>query len=80
MEITASMTESRQLRIAKLRQAVTSKRSHLRGMQFAGRHLPSSRKEEFANHVRELEDEIEKLAAELHQLEVEQIRAELAGE
>ena len=71
------MPESRQVQIAKLREAVRQKRSRLEELKFVGRHPPKAMNEGIAAHISELEAELQQLENELHDLNVEQIRHEL---
>lgn len=73
------MPESRQLQIAKLREVVRQKRSLLEVLKFS-KELPSLKPghDRFAADISELETELQQLENELHDLNVKQIRDELA--
>ena len=71
------MTESRALRIARLRDAIKRKRSRLQLMQKTKHHLPEQRQVEAEATMQILTEEINTSAEELHQLEVQLIRESL---
>ena len=71
------MTESRALRIARLRDAIKRKRSRLQLMQNTKHHLPEQRQVEAEATMQILTGEINTSAEELHQVEVQLIRESL---
>jgi hypothetical protein len=71
------MTESRALRIARMRDAIKRKRSRLHLMQNTKRHPPEQRQVEAEATIQTLTEEINTSAEELHQLEVQLIRESL---
>ena len=71
------MTESRALRIARLRDAIKRKRSRLQLMQNTKHHLPEKRRVEAEATMQILTEEINTSAEELHQLEGKLIRESL---
>ena len=73
------MQESRQARIGKLAQDIARKRRSLWEMKFMQKKLkfPSSIGERHATIIREMSEELQKVEAEYHDLNVEQIREEL---
>ena len=70
------MTESRQLRIAKLTAEVDRQRHILANSKVLSSKGPPSMKERLAAQLQKVEKELRALEHELHQLRVEQIREE----
>jgi len=73
------MQESRQLRRAKLTEAVIRHRRLLRTMKFAAESAPLSIKEKVTSRIREITEELRRMENELHDLSVQQIREELSS-
>jgi hypothetical protein len=73
------MQESRQARRGKLAQEIVRKRSSLSVMKFAQDRLPSPLRDRHASHIQQMTEELQKMEAEYHELNVEQIREELKG-
>ena len=71
------MQESRQARRGKLAQEIVRKRSSLSEIKFAQSRLPSPVKERHASLIQQMTVELQKMEAEYHELNVEQIREEL---
>jgi len=73
------LPESRQLRRAKLTEAVRRHRGVLRTMKYAEERAPLAMKEGIASRIQEIAEELRRMESELHDLNVQQIREELAG-
>ena len=73
------MQENRQRRRAELAQEIPRTRSSLSMMKFAQDRLPSPRKERHATLIQQWTEELQKMEAEYHELNVELIREELSG-
>lgn len=73
------MQEDRQLRRAKLAQEIPRKRHSLSVMKFMQDRLPSPMRERQATLLEQWTEELEKMEAEYHELNVELIREELKG-
>jgi hypothetical protein len=73
------MQESRQVRRGKLAQEIARKRSSLSVMKFAQDRLPSPVRERHASLIQQMTEELQKMEAEYHALNIEQIREELKG-
>lgn len=71
------MQESRQARIGKLAQEIARERRSLWEMKFMQEKFASSVGEKHATIIREMSEELQKMEAEYHDLNVEQIREEL---
>ena len=71
------MRESRQLRRGRLAQEIARKRRSLSVMTIAQDRLPSSVRERHAGLIEQMTEELRKMEAEYHELNVEQIREEL---
>ena len=76
----ALMQESRQVRRGKLAQEIARKRRQLEAMKITQNCVPSSVKERHAVLIQDLTEELQKIEAEYHELNVEQIREELKGQ
>jgi len=74
------MQESRQVRRGKLAQEIACTRRRLEVMKITQNSLPSSAKERRLALIRGMTEELQKMEAEYHRLNVEQIRAELKGQ
>ena len=73
------MQESRQVRRGKLAQEIARKRSSQSVMMFTQDRLPSPVRERRASLIQQMTKELQKMEAEYHELNVEQIREELKG-
>ena len=73
------MQQDRQLRRAKLAQEIPRKRDSLSVMKFAQDRLPSPVRERRATLIQQWAEELEKMEAEYHELNVELIREQLKG-
>lgn len=73
------MSESRSLRIARLREEIQRKRKHVQLMQIGQTHMPEERKDELELQLQKSNEEISAIVEELHQLEVQLIRESLKG-
>lgn len=73
------MQEDRQLRRAKLAQEIPRRRDSLSVMKFAQDRLPSPIRERRATLIQQWTEELEKMEAEYHELNVELIREQLKG-
>jgi hypothetical protein len=73
------MEQDRKLRRGKLAQEIPRIRDSLSVMKFAQDRLPSSMRERRAIRIQQLTEELQKMEAELHELNVELIREELKG-
>jgi len=73
------MPESRQLRRSQLFKEVERRRRLLSAMKIAQNHGTASIRERVVARMKEISDELGRLEAELHELNVEQIREELEG-
>jgi len=71
------MQESHQVRRGKLAQEIARTRRKLEAMKIAQNVVPSSVKERHAALIQTVTGELEKMEAEYHQLNVEQIHDEL---
>jgi hypothetical protein len=71
------MQESRQLRRAGLAQEIARKRRSLSVMKIAQDRLPSSVKERRASLIEQMTEDLQKMEAEYHELNVEQVHEEL---
>jgi hypothetical protein len=69
--------ESRQSRIAKLAPEIARKRRKLSIMKIAHDKVPPYMRERHGNQIQQISEELQKLEAEFHNLNVEQIREEL---
>jgi hypothetical protein len=74
------MQEDRRLRRAKLAQEIPRRRHSLSMMNFTQDRLPSPMRERHATLIQQWTEELEKMEAEYHELNVELIREELKGE
>jgi hypothetical protein len=73
------MHETRQVRIAKLRDAVKHHRSRLALWEQTLRIVPVSEKDRFLVRMHEIEDELRAMEKGLHDLHLQQIREEPAN-
>jgi hypothetical protein len=73
------MQESRQVRRGRLAEEIARKRHSLYSMKMAQGSLPPTMRERHASRVREMTEELQKMEAEYHELNVQQIREELKG-
>jgi hypothetical protein len=73
------MQESRQVRRGTLAQEIARKRHSLYVMKIAQDRLPSPLRERHASLIQEMTEELQKMEAEFHELNVQQIREELKG-
>ena len=73
------MQESRQFRRGRLAEEIARKRQSLSTMKITQDRLPSPVRERRANLIQQMTEELEKMEAEYHKLNVEQIREELKG-
>ena len=73
------MQESRRVRRGKLAQEIARKRSSLSVMMFTQDRLPSPVRARHASLIQQMTEELQKMEAEYHELNVEQIREELKG-
>ena len=73
------MQEDCKLHRAKLAQEIPRKRNSLSMMKFVQDRLPSSIRERRATLIQQLTQELEKMEAEYHELNVELIREGLKG-
>jgi len=73
------MQESPQARRGKLAQEIVRQRSSLSAMKFAQDRLTSPVRERHASLIQRMTEELQKMEAEYHELNVEQIREELKG-
>ena len=71
------MMESRQSRIARLREIVSGTRSALEILKLANRNAPERMRDSFVAKIGKVERELQELESELHELNVQQIRHEL---
>ena len=71
------MQESRQLRRGRLAQEIARKRRSLSVMTIAQDALPAPVRERHASLIEQMTEELQKMEAEYHELNVEQIREEL---
>ena len=71
------MQKNRQLRRAKLAQEIPRMRDFLSIMKFAQDRLPSPKGDRHATLIRQWTEELEKMEAEYHELNVELIREQL---
>ena len=72
------MQESRQVRRGRLAEEIARKRHSLYLMKMAQGSLPSTMRERHASRG-EMTEELQKMKAEYHELNVQQIREELKG-
>jgi hypothetical protein len=73
------MQQSRQVRRGKLAQEVARKRHSLCVMRIAQDGLPSPMRERHVSLIQAMTEELQKMEAEYHELNVQQIRDELKG-
>ena len=73
------MQESRQLRRAKLAEEIKRRRQSLYVMKITQNNVPLSVRERHARRIQEIEDELQQMEGEFHELNVQQIREELSG-
>jgi hypothetical protein len=74
------MQESRQVRRGKLAQEIARKRRQLEAMKITQNSVPSSVEERHAVLIQDLTEKLQRIEAEYHELNVEQIREELKGQ
>jgi hypothetical protein len=75
----AQMQESRQVRRGRLAQEIARKRHSLYVMKISQNVLPSPMRERCASPIQTVTEELQKMEAEYHELNVRQIREELKG-
>ena len=73
------MQDSRQVRRGRLAEEITRKRHSLYVMKIAQDRLPSPMRERHASLIQQITEDLQKMEAEYHELNVEQIREELKG-
>lgn len=73
------MQDSRQLRRTELIEGISRHRRVLYGLNFARDRSKPAIKDKIASQIQEFTKELEKMEAELHDLNVQQIRKELSG-
>jgi hypothetical protein len=73
------MQESRKLRRAELAEEIKRRRERLYVMKIAKDRVPLSVRERYARRIQEIEDELQRMEGEFHELNVQQIREELSG-